>query len=53
MPSYSRGSVELAGEEEGLPIDMDIETSLLHIAVGQASDLLAEFAGRPANRTCP
>lgn len=52
MPSFPRGSVELAAEGEGLPIDVDVQTSRLCIASGQACDLLAECAVRPAGQTC-
>lgn len=40
------------GRRGGLPIDMDLETSRLRIAAGQACDPFTECAVRPPDQTC-
>ena len=46
------GEREIGRRGEGLPIDMDMETSRSRIAAGQACDPLTECAVRPPDQTC-
>ena len=48
----SPGEREIGRRGERLPIDMDMETSRLRIAAGQACDPLMECAVRPLDQTC-